>query len=485
MTLIGAPTVAATPRRAEIPHGLTERWTRLDAPSEGQMRFWRSSKRIIVVPVGRRSGKTEIAKRKVCMSAMDFAMEREDISNGRFLFSAPTQPQANEIFWDDSKFMVPDGFQAKPPNETSRTVHLIGGVKVQTRGLDKAPRIEGSPIDGIALDEYGNLKKSVWEMSVRAALGTRGRSGFAIITGVPRGGIHGPFAKLVNAVQSGEIPDAEVIRWPVEEIVPKQELDAARRTLDPKIYAQEYNAQFTDFGDRACYGFERSRNVAQLEYDPRLPLIFCFDFNRRPGIAVVCQEQTRETLDGKQRYSALNIPSEVPEAFTAVIGQVWIAQSTTPAVCKQLMKDWAHHRGKVLLYGDLTGGARSRVDERGSSDWDVILDRFRDMRDWDVRDMRHRVGTGKANPPVESRMNALNARCYNAAYEVRLLVDAREGKADKVAMDLEGSLLVEGSGELDKDTNPQLTHMLDALGYYVSAEHPIEKNSMTLTNMRH
>jgi hypothetical protein len=34
-------------------------------------------------------------------------------------------------------------------------------------------------------------------------------------------------------------------------------------------------------------------------------------------------------------------------------------------------------------------------------------------------------------------------------------------------------LLAGGSGEIDKKRDPELTHMSDALGYFVHARHPV------------
>jgi len=46
---------------------------------------------------------------------------------------------------------------------------------------------------------------------------------------------------------------------------------------------------------------------------------------------------------------------------------------------------------------------------------------------------------------------------------------------------LEGvALLAGGSGELDKKSNPALSHISDALGYYVSKEFPISSSKMVV-----
>ena len=47
-------------------------------------------------------------------------------------------------------------------------------------------------------------------------------------------------------------------------------------------------------------------------------------------------------------------------------------------------------------------------------------------------------------------------------------------RAPNVAKDFEGVTLLEGgSGEIDKKNNEALTHLTDALGYYVHERHPL------------
>jgi len=68
---------------------LTPKWTDLNHHDE-QYKLWRCSKRFIVNPSGRRSGKTEIAKRKLILRAITFKVA----TNGRFVLAAPTYAQA-------------------------------------------------------------------------------------------------------------------------------------------------------------------------------------------------------------------------------------------------------------------------------------------------------------------------------------------------------------------------------------------------------
>jgi hypothetical protein len=202
----------------------------------------------------------------------------------------------------------------------------------------------------------------------------------------------------------------------------------------PLTFEQEYEASFVNFEGRAYYAFgDEHKRKLRDRYDPNQPLIICLDFNVAPGVAVVCQE--------------LTLPNGL--TGTAVIGEVWIPNnSNTPAVCRKILTDWQPiHTGRVEVYGDATGGAGGTAKTEGS-DWEPA-----------------------ANPAERARINAVNTRTKSRDGTIRLMVDP--SRAPHVVKDFEGvRTLKGGSGEIDKDADKKLTHVSDAIGYYVHAEFP-------------
>ena len=128
----------------------------------------------------------------------------------------------------------------------------------------------------------------------------------------------------------------------------------------------------------------------------------------------------------------------------------------------------------MLCYGDATGGARGTSQVRGS-DWDIIKEELRMV----FKD-RLKMRVPRANPRERVRVNAMNARMKNASGDIRLLVD--EIKAPMTVLDLEAVILLEGgSGEIDKKSDSNSTHLTDALGYYVQRAHKPLAKSITVT----
>lgn len=442
---------------------LTKRWNPL-MPVEEQQELWCAGTRFRVGSAGRRSGKTELAKRFTYIGDPDadlFGALNYDLpfDDPWFVLTAPTHKQAKRIFWRDMKALCPKWALVKTL-EGELTLRLFNGAEITVLGMDAPERIEGRSIDGIILDEYGNMKPNVWDENVRPALSTRGRPGWAWLIGVPEGRNH--YYQKFKDAKRGTDKNWSAHTWFSSKVLDAEEIQQAMRDMDELTYKQEYEGAFVDFTGRAYYTFG-DYNVAPCEYDPSEPLIFCFDFNTAPGIAVICQEQTRDQY-------AQNIgtpPKGLAEEFTAVIGEVWIERhSNTTRVCTKLTEDWGGHKGEVLLYGDATGGARGTQAIDGS-DWDLIEaameqtfgDRWKNM-------------VNRGNPRERVRVNAMNARCKAMDGTISLLCDPTNTL--KTIEDLEGVVTLEGTnGQLDKDSDKQLTHLTDALGYYIEDEYPI------------
>lgn len=451
-------------------------WTIVDAPAPAQgaaaldravwktlryhpeqHRFWVCTARYQVVCAGRRSGKTAIAKRKLIRAALIYAATHD----GKFVFAAPTRDQAKRIYWEDAKRMVPRAFIDKI-SETDLTLTLITGTRICIVGLDKPQRIEGEPLDGIVIDEVDEVKPSAWHSSIRPALSTPGRPpGWVIFIGRPKG--RRLLYELFSKARTGEDPEWAGFRWKSSDIVDPHEIEQARRDLDARMYAQEYDADFISFEGRIYHSFNAALHAAErLPYFPDQPLMLCFDFNVKPGVAEVVQEQ---------RYWGRN--PKVAGEITASIGEVWIPDdSNTLKVCRKLIEDWGKHRGEVLVYGDATGGARGTAAVDGS-DW-VLIER--ELRR--VFGARLSMRVGMSNPPERVRVNCVNSRLLNADGIARWLFDPE--RCPRLVDDMDSVVAQVGSaGEIEKKKYPMLTHCSDSVGYMAEKRYPITDHTMS------
>lgn len=431
---------------------LTPRWKPLSYHAT-QQAFLRSTARFNVVPAGRRSGKTEIAKRRLVRKAMRGS--RFDVP--RYFAAAPTRQQAKDIYWDDLKRLVPNWMKKGSPSESELVIRLITDTEIHVEGLDKPERIEGSPWDGGIIDEYGNIKSKAWDQNIRPALSDR--NGYADLIGVPEGMNHYyDKAQEAQAHMAAGDPSWAYYHWYSADILPPEEIAQAMRDLDELTFNQEYRGSFVNFQGLIYYTFDRPTHASRpLAYDPNRELIFCFDFNVAPGVAAIVQEQ--------------KLPNG---AFgTGIIAEVHIPLgSNTHKVCDKIIELYGQHRGDVRCYGDASGGASGTAKVDGS-DWDLIRKKL-----LPVFGQRLGIRVPPANPPERARVNAMNSRLKTVSGAVHMMVDPR---CKNVIKDFEGVRVLEGSsGEIEKKKTPLLTHLTDGIGYYVQAKFPVADRTIQL-----
>ena len=438
---------------------LTPRWTPLYHHAAG-LAYSYSAARFNVLPAGRRTSKSERAKRKVIMRALTTVTTWAD---PRYFVGAPTRDQAKRIYWRDLKSMIPRRLVYEI-SESELRIGLVNGAEIWVLGMDRAERAEGMPWDGGVLDEFANMKPDVWGEHIWPAL--MDRSGWCDFIGVPEGRNHywRLYAQAVEEFdKKGLASEWRPHTWRSEEVLPlygkAAEIETAKMNMDAQTYEQEMGASFLSFQGRAYHTFRSQELCSPLAYDPTLALHLCFDFNVKPGVAAVLQEMQLPTgHDG-----------------TGAIGEVWIERdSNTRRICRALALEWGKHSGTVYCYGDASGGSTHTSQTEGN-DWELIKKELRPV----FGDRLHfRVPAG--NPSVRARINAFNSRIESMAGECHFMVDRH--RCPHLVEDLEG-VQVADDGGIKKDKDPRLTHISDAVGYYMAYRFPVRESNAGSVNL--
>jgi hypothetical protein len=409
-------------------HNWTTRWVEL-RPHEIQLRLWNDWTRFKIIPAGRRSGKTELAKRRLIEHLFRKVKHGQP---SRYFAAAPTREQAKRIFWEDLKKMLKSDW-VKLISETDLRIVTTSENQLWVLGLDVAQRMEGTPWDGCVIDELANCRPGIWDAHIRPALADR--HGWAWLIGVPDFDSPGQieYEKMARIARCNVDPEWACFTWPSADILPLEEVESARRRLDPRIFEQEYLGKFVIAGGRAFPDFDETIHVKLTPYDPALPICWSLDFNINPMCSGVIQHHMGQVN---------------------IIDELSLPDTKTDTACfafmeKALMNRW--NLTHLTIYGDATGSARDSTS--GISDWTIVSNR--------LKNIGPAFKVCPRNPSIKDTINALAARLRSSDGSVHLSIDP---KCTRIIDDLRSALW---PGDLDNH------HALAWLRYFVEKEYPV------------
>ena len=181
--------------------------------------------------------------------------------NPRFAYLAPYYAQAKAIAWDYLK-QYSRPLLAGKPMESELSVELVNGARIRLFGADNPDALRGLYLDGVVLDEYGDMRPTVWGEIIRPLLADR--QGWASFIGTPKGKNH--FHALAQMAKNSPDWFYQELKASETGIVLASELDDARRQMTPEQYAQEFECAFDVPALGAIYGAE----IAQARTDNRI-----------------------------------------------------------------------------------------------------------------------------------------------------------------------------------------------------------------------
>jgi hypothetical protein len=392
--------------------------------------------RFPVVPAGRRSGKTERAKRFVAKQAMTNP-------NEKYFLAAPTRAQAKKIFWQDIKLLTLSACHPKPPGESELIVFLPNGTEIHVLGLDKPARFEGTNWTGGVIDEIADIKEDSIDENIMPALDTvdprrPDYRAWCWFIGVPDG--LGKYYRMATYAEFSGDELWELFHWKSAEILPADVIDAAKRRMSKRQFQQEYEGSF-ETATGKIYEDYNKENATDTAILPHEEIHWMHDQNYTPlssAIGVI-REDSLYLLDEIVLISAISRQSAM-----------------------EFVEKYADHENKICnLYGDPAGRAGEKHGH--SSDYTEIKDVL-GHNGWEVVDM-----VQASHPAIKDRQNAVRAKICTAAGDRSLFVNpvtapwCHEGLATVQLMD--GSTYQE-------DQRNKYQHITTAIGYCIDTLYP-------------
>lgn len=404
--------------------------------------------RFPVVPAGRRSGKTERAKRFIAKQAMKNAGER-------YFIAAPTYAQVKKIYWQDMKMLCLSSLQGKAPSETDLIIYLDNGTEVHLIGLDKPERIEGVYWTGGVVDEIADIKAVAWEANIRPSLDTFNPQrpdyrAWCWLIGVPDGLNH--YYDMAQYAESANDPDWKVFHWKSSEILPPETIAAAKRQMSAKQFRQEYEATFEGATGRIYEDYERANHTSEV-LRPHEQIMWMHDQNFTPLSSAI----------GVKRDDDLYLLDEI--VLTSAV-----SKQSAIEFCEKFK---THQNKHVLIYGDPAGQAGEKHGH--ASDY-VDIEGVLKASGWTyTRKVR------PAHPAIKDRQNAVRAKIRTADGHRSLFVNPLTAKwCDKGLATVQ---LKQGS-TFQEDQSNQYQHITTAIGYCIDVEWPALKRIATVSPLR-
>jgi len=376
---------------------------------------------------GRRWGKTNAGFIWLCHDEMQPGELRWHIS--------PFRVQAKRNVWPLLVWMSRQ-IQGAQLSVSELKMTLPNGSAIQLHGADNPDGLPGVGLSRVWLDEFALWRKQeMWQLVVRPML-TQSK-GPALFTSSPRG-----YDRMYDFFRLGQDPDegdwaSWIYKTKDSPFVDSAEVDAARRDMDPILYAQEYEASFETGGNRAAWNFDRARHVLKTETMPSGPQSWIgLDFNVEPMVAVIGGELAADRV---HYYDELVIPTN---AHTAMMARM--LREKYPQVTR--------------IFPDPSGASRS---VRGpKSDYQILTDHG------------FRVEGRKAAPEQVDRLNSWNRMLQDADGNVHMTIDP---KCKHLIDDCERTKRTV-DGRIDKQARDP--HALDAASYAIEYMYPIHRRQV-------
>ena len=396
--------------------------------------------RFPVVPAGRRSGKTERAKRFVAKQAMKNADQK-------YFLAAPTQDQAKKIWFDDMCALTLSSTHSRAPRVSPQPViYMPNGTEIHIIGLDKPQRIEGINWTGGVIDEIADLKETALEANIMPALNTvdprrPDYRAWCWFIGVPDGLNH--YYRMAQYAETSGDRDWELFHWKSEEILPPDVIEAAKRTMSLKQYNQEYCASFETATGRIYEDYSKA-NYTDAAIEPHEQLMWMHDQNYTPLSSAI----------GVRRKEGLYLLDEIV---------------LTSAVSKQsameFVERYKDHKNKhVLIYGDPSGRAGEKHGH--ASDYTDIEGVLKE-NGW-----AYSRRVKKAHPAIKDRQNAVRTKICTASDEHSLFVNPNTAKWCHEGL---ATVQLQNGSTFQEDQKNDYQHITTAIGYCVDYEWPVEQ----------
>lgn len=236
-------------------------------PRDPFVPFHRRADRWGVMVCHRRAGKTVACINELILRALYTKKKR-----AKFAYIGPFRQQAKETAWEYLKDFTKT-FCKGQPRESELRITLPNDATITIYGADNPDSFRGMYFDGVVIDEYGDIRPTLWHQVILPALLDRG--GWAVFIGTPKGKNHfyrmykraceegGWFHMKLKASESG--------------LLTEEALAMARAEMEDEAWQQEMECDFNAAVPGTYYAkiigeMEGNGRIGNFPHNPALPV---------------------------------------------------------------------------------------------------------------------------------------------------------------------------------------------------------------------
>lgn len=381
--------------------------------------------RFKIINAGRRFGKSFLSGAAI--------LQQVSVPNSTIWYVAPTWDMAKKIMWDDwLPKHVPKEWITEI-NKMDKVYKFINGSILYVLSADNPEHLRGSSLDLLIMDECAFIKGGVWEI-VRPALADK--QGDAILVSTPKG--YNWFYDLYQSAK--EDNDWGYFQYTTLDggNVSEKEIESSRKSMSPKMFAQEFLAAFENLASRVYDMYDRVENACDVDEDWGTADVHVgIDFNVNPMTAAIAVKQRDD----------IYFFDEIVEP-----------NSNTQILCNSIRKKFP--KADIFVYPDPTCRKRQTSAAVGETDYEIL------------RRNRFHVCCPKAPYSSRDKFNAVNTAFLNANGERHCFV-ARGERCRNLKKALDGYCYKDNGEDTDKSSG--LDHISDAAAYLLCYLKPIKR----------
>jgi hypothetical protein len=237
------------------------------APRPCFIPFHQRNQRFSSIVAHRRCGKTV-----ACINDIVVRAAYNKKKHPRYGYIAPTYRQGKEIAWLYLKDAAGPLLKGKP-RESELSVELITGAKITIFGADNPDSLRGLYFDGVILDEYGDMRPSLWGEVILPTLVDR--RGWAVFIGTPKGMNH--FYETVERSKEDPSWFSSILPVTSTGLFTDEEIEEFRKQMSDEQFRQEFMCDFTAAITGAYYAKLLEVPVQGPPHDPSMPVYVSSD----------------------------------------------------------------------------------------------------------------------------------------------------------------------------------------------------------------